>query len=264
VLALIAFIVSFALGTFGVGTPSAVSQLPRTQPGSGSSEGVFLVTAADDGSRANYFIAGGQRHSILTVDMQVEIQLNPLWPVHNASQEDVLEMAEGAPIGAARTGLLGAAPAAAPEPEPAPVSDDAPAQLNVQVPSTATYVLRPGDNLTRISAQYGTSVEAILGANGIANPNRVYVGQTLVIPTMADSVVEAPVEAAPPVADDTSDIDADVADAADAATTYTVRMGDSAFLIARQFGVAQGDLLTANGITNPNRVYVGQVLTIPQ
>jgi LysM repeat protein len=45
--------------------------------------------------------------------------------------------------------------------------------------------------------------------------------------------------------------------------TYVVRPGDSAFLIARRFGIDQGALLAANGITNPNRVYAGQVLTIP-
>ncbi len=45
--------------------------------------------------------------------------------------------------------------------------------------------------------------------------------------------------------------------------TYTVQPGDSAFKIARNFGIAQEALLEANGISNPNRVYAGQVLTIP-
>ena len=48
-----------------------------------------------------------------------------------------------------------------------------------------------------------------------------------------------------------------------AAATYTVKRGDTAFLIARHFGVTQSELLAANGIANANRVYVGQVLAIP-
>jgi LysM repeat protein len=47
------------------------------------------------------------------------------------------------------------------------------------------------------------------------------------------------------------------------ATTYKVKAGDSAIGIARQFGVDVDALLAANGVVNRNRVYVGQVLTIP-
>lgn len=43
------------------------------------------------------------------------------------------------------------------------------------------YVVRPGDNLTRIAARYGTTVWAIQQQNGIWNPDRIYVGQRLLI-----------------------------------------------------------------------------------
>ena len=51
--------------------------------------------------------------------------------------------------------------------------------------------------------------------------------------------------------------------AADTARTYTVVPGDSAFKIARQFGIDEEALLEANDISNASRVYVGQVLTSP-
>src|SRR5207244_5449219 len=89
-------------------------------------EAVFLVTTADDGSRATYFIAGNARHSILAADMQLELQLNPLWPVHTVSPDDALALAEGAPVGNARQGLVGGTAA---EPEPvaeAPAPDASP------------------------------------------------------------------------------------------------------------------------------------------
>src|SRR5207248_10688290 len=87
-------------------SPASLALLPPTQPGLSSDEGVFLVTDADDGGSAAYFIAGNARHSILVSDMQVQVQLNPLRPVHAASREEVLGFSEGAPVGGARTGLL--------------------------------------------------------------------------------------------------------------------------------------------------------------
>ncbi|HEU4494244.1 MAG TPA: septal ring lytic transglycosylase RlpA family protein [Rubrobacteraceae bacterium] len=41
------------------------------------------------------------------------------------------------------------------------------------------YVVQSGDTLSGIAAQLGTSMEDLAAANGIANPNLVYVGQTL-------------------------------------------------------------------------------------
>ncbi len=45
-------------------------------------------------------------------------------------------------------------------------------------------------------------------------------------------------------------------------THYTVRLGDTLFSIARRFGTTVAKLAAANGITNPNRIWAGQVLVI--
>src|SRR5437588_1870875 len=134
---------------------ASIAQLPPTQPGLSSDEGIFLVTNADDGGSAAYFIAGDARHSIVVSDMQVQVQLNPLRPVHAASREEVLGFVEGAPVGSARTGLL-----SGPEVAEANVEGGAPdAEPVVEQPSV--YVVKAGDNLTRVAAEYGTTVDAI-------------------------------------------------------------------------------------------------------
>jgi LysM repeat protein len=48
-----------------------------------------------------------------------------------------------------------------------------------------------------------------------------------------------------------------------AACTYTVAPGDTLSWIAQAMGVSQYDLIAANGIVNPDFVYVGQVLSNP-
>jgi LysM repeat protein len=46
--------------------------------------------------------------------------------------------------------------------------------------------------------------------------------------------------------------------------TYTVQGGDTLFSIARDLGIEPDALMAANGLTDPDRLAVGQVLTIPE
>ena len=44
---------------------------------------------------------------------------------------------------------------------------------------------------------------------------------------------------------------------------YTVQSGDSLFRIAETYQVNMEELMKLNGITNPDKVYAGQVLELP-
>jgi LysM repeat protein len=108
-----------------------------------------------------------------------------------------------------------------------------------------THVVKAGETLATIAQGYGTSVKAIVSANGLASPSLVWVGQRLVIPVPG---------AAPSSA-------ATAATGAD--RTYTVKLGDTLGSIARSYGVSSNAIVQVNGITNPDLLYVGQRLTIP-
>lgn len=115
--------------------------------------------------------------------------------------------------------------------------------------SGATYTVRSGDSLSAIGARFGVSYQAIAAANGIRNPNFIQVGQQLRIPGAADTFTPAPAAPSAP--------------APSSGARYTVQPGDTLSTIGARFGVSYQSIASANGITNPNRIYPGQVLTIP-
>jgi LysM repeat protein len=119
-----------------------------------------------------------------------------------------------------------------------------------QTPTTTTYIVQPGDTLLRIALRFNTTIAAISQLNGITNPNVIRYGQRLIIPVGGGVVV--PSEPSPPQPP-----------TAAPQQTYVVRPGDTLFRIALRFGVPLNRLIQANGITDPNRVFVGQVLVIP-
>jgi LysM repeat protein len=74
-----------------------------------------------------------------------------------------------------------------PYPEPANSSAPGPA-TNPSSPGTAgstkrTHIVQPGDTLYLIAQHYGVTVNQILAVNNISNPNRINVGQVILIPS---------------------------------------------------------------------------------
>ncbi|GAB4571994.1 MAG: hypothetical protein Kow0077_10210 [Anaerolineae bacterium] len=65
--------------------------------------------------------------------------------------------------------------AVAPAPAPTVQPPQAPQQ-------PAVYVVQPGENLFRISLRYGVPLNTLAQINGIANVNRIYVGQVIRLP----------------------------------------------------------------------------------
>jgi len=65
-------------------------------------------------------------------------------------------------------------------------------QATAPAPQGGAYVVRRGDNLSRIARQHGVSVEDIARANGIRDVNRIGEGQRLVIPGQAALPAAAP------------------------------------------------------------------------
>ncbi len=106
-----------------------------------------------------------------------------------------------------------------------------------------TYVVQRGDTLSGIAFRYSIAIWELMYANGVYGPHLIYSGQTLVIPGAGGTIPEQVPE--------TSD-------------TYVVRPGDTLTQIARCFNSTSFALARANGIADPSKIRVGQVLRVPQ
>ena len=97
------------------------------------------------------------------------------------------------------------------------------------------YTVRAGDTLSKIAEKYGTTYQKLASYNGIANPNKINVGQKIKIPGSG-------------------------------VKTYTVKPGDSLWAIAAAQlgdGSRYNEIKVMNGLAN-NTIHPGQTLKLPE
>lgn len=121
---------------------------------------------------------------------------------------------------------------------PTPEVSDPPLTAN-----TIVYTVKRGDTLSEIAQEYGTTINSIVSLNpSIKNPNLIYPGQRLII---------------------NSDTSYENSQNNYNTISYKVRSGDTLSKIALKYGTTVNQLVTLNNIKNPNLIYVGQYLIIP-
>jgi spore germination protein len=96
------------------------------------------------------------------------------------------------------------------------------------------YSVKKGDSLWALAQRFGVSLDDLMSANGLQDQSVLVIGQALIIP-------------GPP-----------------SGSAHVVRSGESLWSIGQLYGVSIQELATANGITNPAQLAIGQNLVIPQ
>lgn len=102
------------------------------------------------------------------------------------------------------------------------------------------HVVQAGEGLVGIATQYGVTVDEIVAANNLVDPNTLRVGQELIIPGVTER--EA---------------------AAAQGQIHVVAAGESLLGIAVRYGVTVEEIMEINELADPNSLFVGQELIIP-
>ncbi len=146
----------------------------------------------------------------------------------------------------------------------------------------ASYRVQPGDTLAAIAQTHGVSEHQLIATNSLSNPDWIRISQSLNIPSpqaqhqagaQPQSEQVQPEQAqlaetapktqptAQPVARPT--VPEQIAVAPGTLEDYRVNPGDTLAEIARAHNVPQVTLLNTNRISDPNFIFVGQVLHVP-
>lgn len=93
------------------------------------------------------------------------------------------------------------------------------------------HVVKSGDTMSGLANRYKVNVNTLQQINQLPDPNKLLIGQAILVPVYS--------------------------------TYHTVRSGEALWQIAQQYGVSVDAILSANQITNPNLIYPGTRLYIP-
>lgn len=102
--------------------------------------------------------------------------------------------------------------------------------------NTMEITIQWGDTLSELAIQYHTTVAELVRLNDIQNPNLIYAGETLIVPSANEQTGQSQV--------------------------YTVKRGDTLSEIAIKYGTTVQAIAQDNNISNVNLIYPGQRLVI--
>ncbi|HEY3310167.1 MAG TPA: peptidoglycan DD-metalloendopeptidase family protein [Anaerolineales bacterium] len=125
----------------------------------------------------------------------------------------------------AQTATPPVTPAASPELTPTPVSGP-------------VYIIQSGDSLSTIASRFGISLNDLMSANNITDPNNISAGAQVIIPGLEGI--------------------------SGVLGTELIDYGDTLTSLGRRFQVDTGFLRKLNHITSPSELYAGVGLVLPQ
>ena len=102
------------------------------------------------------------------------------------------------------------------------------------------YTVQAGDTLYSIARLYGSTMQAIIDANNILNPNLIYPGSVILIPVEEEYLETPP-----------------------GSLIYTVQPGDTLYIISLLFKVSIQRILELNDIPDPSLIYPGVKIILP-
>ena len=112
-------------------------------------------------------------------------------------------------------------------------------QANGQdTPENPVYIIQSGDTLGLIALRFGISIDDLINANEITNPNAITVGMNLIIPGLQG--IKGTL------------------------ITETIPLGENIASLTLRYGLTEETLTRLNRIVTPGQIYAGSNLVLPQ
>lgn len=115
------------------------------------------------------------------------------------------------------------------------------ANNNINNSSSTIYTVVKGDTLSEIARDYNTTVSHLVTLNNISNPDLIYPGQRIIISRTTSNNL----------GNECGKI------------LYTIRRGNTLSQIAKDYNTTVNEIATLNNISNPDLIYAGNIIRIP-
>ncbi|MGI6684456.1 MAG: LysM peptidoglycan-binding domain-containing protein [Bacillota bacterium] len=114
------------------------------------------------------------------------------------------------------------------------------------------YTVKPSETLSQIAKKHGLTINEIINANQLQNPNKILIGQKIIIPAKMGQTPSPTVKNDPKVQT-----------IQNIYTMYLVKAGDTLYKVARDNNTTVNNLIQVNNIDPDKYLFVGQKLFIP-
>jgi LysM repeat protein len=176
------------------------------------------------------------------------------WPYNSPADEPLLVPADDY----SDSGLLPPLAPAADTPDMIVFTDPVVVAPVIEPVPSQAYVVKKGDTLSGIASMYGTSWKKLAEFNSLSNPNKLYVGQEVLIPGALSA--SAPVSR--PSSPSTGSVSKDGSPIKQG-SSYVVQRGDTLSGIAKRAGLSVQEIQAANALDS-HVIIAGKSLSIPK
>ena len=195
---------------------------------------------------------GLNRSAIIHVGQKLTIPGKPAPQVHTSGDTSTKNPGAGVPLSHASNTSTSPTPASA---------------------TGGTHKAVSGDTVWGLARTYGSTVSAIISANGLGKSAVIHVGQKIKVPgttaprkagaTTATTVSNVKNVTTSTASEPKLATDKNLAEFGAESAEYIVISGDTLSRISSMFGVSINAIVSANGIRNAGSISVGQKLSIP-
>ena len=137
-------------------------------------------------------------------------------------------------------------------------------QDNLSAADYALHIVKKGETLWTIARQYNLTMDSILTTNNITNPELIYIGQQIKIPSYKNVTATPEKNVTNKLVINGNNSNNNINPPKNAEPIiYTVKAGDNLWNISRRYGVSVEAIISVNNLKEKDLLSLGQKLEIP-